>query len=128
AFEALFAAGALDVYTQAIGMKKSRPGILLSVLCYPENLAACETVLFQETSTLGIRRSTQQRRILAREIQTVNTNYGIVRVKVAKQGDATVNVQPEYEDCARIAQQYQLSWRKVHQMALQSWFANRTLS
>ncbi|MHC5830788.1 MAG: nickel pincer cofactor biosynthesis protein LarC2, partial [Nostoc sp.] len=82
-FEALFAAGALDVFTQAIGMKKSRPGILLTVICHPENLLSCEAVLFRETTTLGIRRITQQRTILQREIQQVEIEYGKVRVKVA---------------------------------------------
>ena len=61
-FEALFAAGALDVFTQSIGMKKSRPGILLSVICHPDNLLSCEAVLFRQTTTLGIRRSTSTTR------------------------------------------------------------------
>jgi uncharacterized protein (TIGR00299 family) protein len=85
-FEALFAAGAVDVFTQAIGMKKSRPGMLLTVICHPETVSNCEAVLFRETTTLGIRCSHQQRRILAREIQPVQTEYGTVRVKVAWQG------------------------------------------
>lgn len=63
-FEALFAAGAVDVFTQPIGMKKSRTGILLTVISHPEKLASCEAVLFRETSTLGIRRTTQKRAIL----------------------------------------------------------------
>ncbi len=120
-FEALFTAGALDVFTQAIGMKKSRPGILLSVICAPETVAACETVLFRETSTLGIRRTPQQRIALKRAIQSVMTPLGPVRVKVAWQGTLMVNAQPEYEDCARLAQQHQLPWRQVQQLALQSW-------
>lgn len=124
-FEALFAAGAVDVFTQPIGMKKSRPGILLTVICHPENLRDCETVLFRETTTLGIRRTTQQRNILAREIQPIETKYGTVRIKVAWQGQSSdkhiANVQPEYEDCAELARKYNLPWREVHQMALHSW-------
>ncbi len=105
-FEALFAAGAVDVFTVPIGMKKSRPGILLTVICHPDNLSNCEAVLFRETTTLGIRRTTQQRAILQREIQQVETEYGTVRVKVAWQAkDAIANVQPEYEDCAQLARQ-----------------------
>ncbi|MCF4968765.1 nickel pincer cofactor biosynthesis protein LarC [Nostoc sp. CMAA1605] len=127
-FEALFAAGAVDVFTQPIGMKKSRPGILLTVICHPENLSACETVVFRETTTLGIRRTTQQRAILEREIQKVETKYGTVRIKVAWQGQAkdrrVANIQPEYEDCAALARQYDIPWREVHQMALQSWQFN----
>ncbi len=127
-FEALFAAGALDVFTQAIGMKKSRPGVLLTVLCHPENLAACETVLFRETTTLGIRRTQQQRRILDRQVQTVETTYGPVRVKVAGQNNIFVNVQPEYEDCARLARQHHRPWREIHQAALQIWYFQNTLA
>jgi hypothetical protein len=125
-FEALFAAGALDVFTQPIGMKKSRPGFLLTVICHPEQLSSCEAVLFRETTTLGIRRSIQQRAILQREIQQVETEYGAVRVKVAWMGKEEerhiTNVQPEYEDCAKLARQHNLSWREVHRIALYKWY------
>jgi hypothetical protein len=122
-YEALFAVGALDVFTQAIVMKKSRPGILLTAICYPEAVAACETVIFRETTTLGIRRSTQQRQVLRREIQQVQIEAGTVRVKVAwAEAGTPTNVQPEYEDCAQIAQQYNLPWREVHRLALEAWY------
>ena len=125
-FEALFAVGAVDVFTQPIGMKKSRPGILLTVICHPDNLLACEAVLFRETTTLGIRRSTQQRAILQREIQSVEIEYGQVRVKVAWHGQeknkSIANIQPEYEDCAEIARNYNIPWREVHRLALQTWY------
>lgn len=124
-FEALFAAGAVDVFTQSIGMKKSRPGILLTVICHPEYLISCEAVLFRETTTLGIRRFTQQRAILQREIQPVETEYGTVRVKVAwtEKSNQTVinNVQPEYEDCAELARKYQIPWREIQRIVLQNW-------
>jgi pyridinium-3,5-bisthiocarboxylic acid mononucleotide nickel chelatase len=123
AFESLFAAGAVDVFTQAIGMKKSRPGVLLTVICHPPAVAACETVLFRETSTLGIRRWQQQRSILEREMQTTETAYGLVRVKVARQGTIIINVQPEFEDCARLARQHQLPWSEMHQLAVCAWYA-----
>lgn len=125
-FEALFDAGAVDVFTQPIGMKKSRPGILLTVICHPEHLEACQTVLFRETTTLGVRRFTQQRAILLRSIQQVQTDYGSVRVKVAVTGPSDqltiTNVQPEYEDCAALAKQHNLSWREVHRLALDAWY------
>jgi uncharacterized protein (TIGR00299 family) protein len=124
-FEALFAAGAVDVFTQPIGMKKSRTGILLTVICHPEKLASCEDVLFRETSTLGIRRTTQKRSILQREMQKVETVYGTISVKVAWTGKATEkvinNVQPEYEDCAELARQNNIPWREIHRLALESW-------
>jgi len=127
-FERLFAVGALDVFTQAIGMKKSRPGMLLTVICPPEMAAACETLLFRETTTLGIRQSVQQRRILPRQIESVQTEYGAVRVKVAwAEGSQPTHVQPEYEDCARIALAHNLPWREVHRLSLQAWYAQATL-
>jgi uncharacterized protein (TIGR00299 family) protein len=125
----LFRAGALDVFTQPIGMKKSRLGTLLTVICYPEQVTACETVIFQETSTLGIRRSQQHRSILSRTIQTVQTPYGPVRVKVAwspTQPDVILNVQPEYDDCAQIAHQHQHPWHEVHRLALEAWYVQRS--
>ncbi len=124
-FEALFAAGAVDVFTQPIGMKKSRPGILLSVICPCERISDCEAVLFQETTTLGIRHALQQRTILPREIQQVKTKYGAVQVKIARIGEKVVNVQPEYEDCARLAKEHQIAWREIHRQALHNWYSNR---
>jgi len=125
-FEALFTAGAVDVITQPIGMKKSRTGILLTVICHPDKLASCEAVLFRETSTLGIRRTTQQRAVLQREMQKVETIYGTISVKVAWTGKATekviTNVQPEYEDCAELAKQNNIPWREIHRLALESWY------
>jgi pyridinium-3,5-bisthiocarboxylic acid mononucleotide nickel chelatase len=125
-FEALFAAGALDVFTQAIAMKKSRPGILLTVICHLENLLSCEAVIFRETTTLGIRRTTQQRAILQREIQQVEIEYGKVRVKIAWNGQlpekVIANVQPEYEDCADLARKHHIPWREIQRLALQRWY------
>ena len=124
-FDRLFAAGAVDVFTQPIGMKKSRSGILLTVICPIDKAHDCERVIFKETSTLGIRRDRQTRSILPREIQPVVTKYGTVRVKVARNNlvgdDSIVNVHPEYDDCAAIAQEHQIAWRKVHQLALMAW-------
>jgi pyridinium-3,5-bisthiocarboxylic acid mononucleotide nickel chelatase len=120
-FEPLLAAGALDVFTQAIGMKKSRPGILLTVLCPHPAIAACEAILFRETTTLGIRRSQQQRTVLKREWQTVTTPYGSVRLKLAYYQGEIVNIQPEFADCVALAQAQQIPWRSVHQAALQAY-------
>ncbi|NER34682.1 MAG: nickel pincer cofactor biosynthesis protein LarC [Oscillatoria sp. SIO1A7] len=122
-FEALFAAGALDIFTQPIGMKKSRTGILLTVICHPERQQACEEVIFRETTTLGIRRQIQQRAILNREIQRVRVLGRQVRVKVAQNGDKIINVQPEYEDCAELAREQNLPWLEVHRLAMQAWYS-----
>jgi pyridinium-3,5-bisthiocarboxylic acid mononucleotide nickel chelatase len=120
-FDRLLAAGAVDVFTQPVGMKKSRPGILLTAICHSAQITVCETIIFKETPTLGIRRSLQQRSILPRTIQNVQTKYGLVRVKVAtsnQPGDHEVwNIQPEFADCAQLAQQHQVPWQHVHNAA-----------
>lgn len=121
-FDALLSSGALDVFTQPIVMKKSRQGVLLTVICYPEKQSICEEILFRETTTLGIRSSIQQRSILQREIQKVSTSYGEVRVKIARKNSDITNVQPEYEDCAQLAQENNVSWREIHRLAWQSWY------
>ncbi|MEL6319625.1 MAG: nickel pincer cofactor biosynthesis protein LarC [Cyanobacteria bacterium J06626_14] len=122
-FEALFQAGALDVFTQAVGMKKNRPGILLTVICKPTDIERCEAVVFQETTTLGIRRTEQQRSILHRELHSVETPYGIVHIKVARRSphSSIINVHPEYEDCARLARDHRLPWLAIHRAAIQTW-------
>lgn len=109
-FELLFQAGAIDVFSQPITMKKSRLGVLLTVICHPEHRQVCEAILFRETTTLGIRHTLQNRSILKRDIQTVETQYGAVRVKVGFSGKKITNVQPEYEDCAKLAKQHKVSW------------------
>jgi uncharacterized protein (TIGR00299 family) protein len=124
-FEALFAVGVLDVFTQPVGMKKCRPGILLTVICYPQQQAECEAVIFRETTTLGIRCSTQQRVILDRQWVSVQTPWGEVTLKIAKAGDRVVNVQPEYEDCAALARKHHQSWREVHRIALQAYYTHQ---
>ncbi|NEO86333.1 MAG: nickel pincer cofactor biosynthesis protein LarC [Spirulina sp. SIO3F2] len=121
AMEQLFAAGALDVFTQAIAMKKSRLGTLMTVICPCDRALACEQVLFQETPTLGIRRQLQERHILERNIFTIETEYGVVRIKVAVQQGQVLNVQPEYEDCALLAREHQQPWQTIHNLALEAW-------
>ncbi|NJL63637.1 MAG: nickel pincer cofactor biosynthesis protein LarC [Methylacidiphilales bacterium] len=124
-YDVLFDVGALDVFTQAIGMKKSRPGILLTVICNLENCDRIQEILFRETTTLGIRASIQERTTLKREIQTVETEFGTVKVKIAWQGENTnkkiTNIQPEYEDCAKLARKNQISWREIQRVSLQTW-------
>jgi uncharacterized protein (TIGR00299 family) protein len=124
-FEVLFKVGAVDLFTQPVGMKKSRPGILLTVLCHPDAIAVCQEVIFRETSTLGIRYSIQDRAILKREIQTVQTPYGEVRVKIAYTENLDpqniLNIQPEYEDCVDLAQKTAHSLQTIQQSAIAAW-------
>ncbi len=101
--EALFAAGALDVYIQPIQAKKNRPAVLLSVLCHPQAAEQLTSIIFAETTTLGIRHQTMERICLSRDTVTVETAFGQVRIKVAKRREKTINLSPEYEDCRRLA-------------------------
>ncbi len=123
--DSLFNGGALEVFTQPIMMKKNRLGILLTVICQPENVAKCEEIIFKETTTLGIRRLTQERHILHREFTEVETIYGVVKIKIGYQmlgGEKQImNVQPEYEDCVILAKKHNQSWREIHQLALETW-------
>jgi pyridinium-3,5-bisthiocarboxylic acid mononucleotide nickel chelatase len=120
-FDRLLAAGAVDVFSQPVAMKKSRPGILLTTICHLENIAICEQLIFQETTTLGIRRSRQERSVLPRQIHSVDTQYGAVRVKVASSNlperSEIWNIQPEFSDCAALADRQQVPWQVVHDAA-----------
>jgi pyridinium-3,5-bisthiocarboxylic acid mononucleotide nickel chelatase len=126
-FERLLAAGAVDLFTIPVGMKKSRPGVLLTVLCSPYLLEKCESILFEETSTLGIRRGFQVRSVLERHHEQVETLYGTVRIKIASRNQAILNVQPEYEDCREIAQKAKQPLKQIQQAALLAWQANQKL-
>ena len=112
AAEELLRAGALDVFTTAIGMKKSRPGILLSVLCRPGDREKMVQLLFRHTTTLGIRESIQSRCTLERRTQTLSTPYGEIRRKTAC-GYGVQREKPEYEDLAAIAREQDLSLAQV---------------
>jgi len=104
AMEQLFAAGARDVYTLAAGMKKNRPGVLLTVICLTEDADRLAEVMMKHTSTLGIRRQDMSRYTLRRETETVQTAYGEVRVKHAW-GMGVDRAKPEYDDLAALAKE-----------------------
>jgi uncharacterized protein (TIGR00299 family) protein len=113
-FEALFAAGALDVFGTSVQMKKNRPGVLLSVLAPEAALPALETVLFRETGTLGVRRYPVQRSKLRREAVTVQTPWGPVQGKRGWREGGPEVFSPEYEDCASVARQHGVPLRDVY--------------
>lgn len=102
--QALLDAGALDVYTTAIGMKKGRPGVLLTVMCAQDGRQRMLELLFRHTTTLGVRVYRAQRHVLTREIHEVDTPCGTVRVKAAS-GYGVHRCKLEYEDLARIARE-----------------------
>ncbi|MBX7218934.1 MAG: nickel pincer cofactor biosynthesis protein LarC [Blastocatellia bacterium] len=99
----LFANGALDVFYTPIQMKKNRPGTLLSVLCEPDRMASLSYVLFQETTTLGVRYREMHRFTLGRKLVPVETEFGTVRVKTGILDGDTIKIMPEFEDCHRLA-------------------------
>ena len=100
--EALFEAGALEVYTIPVGMKKSRPGILLTCMCRREDEEKMVELLFRHTTTLGVREHISRRFTLKRREETVETAYGPVRKKIS-QGHGVARAKLEYEDLAAIA-------------------------
>jgi hypothetical protein len=116
-YDLLFAAGALDVFTIPIHMKKNRPGVLLSVLAPAAQLPALEDILFQETGTFGIRRYPVRRTKLQRKACTVSTPWGLVQGKLGWREGRSALFSPEYEDCARIARQHGVPLREVYAAA-----------
>ncbi len=112
AMERLFAAGARDVYTQSIGMKKCRPGVLLSVICLPEDADRLAGEMMKHTTTLGIRRQDISRYVLQRETETVRTPYGEVRIKRSS-GMGTERAKPEYDDLAALAVKNDVSLQTI---------------
>ena len=112
-FEELLRAGALDVYTSAIQMKKQRPGIMLGVIAPASKVAELESVIFRQTGTFGIRRYAAHRTVLTRESREVATPWGNVRVKIGRR-DGWELATPEYEDCARIAREQSIPLREIY--------------
>lgn len=121
AVERLLAAGALDVWTTPIQMKKGRPGVQLSVLSAQGQVKDLERCLFEETSTIGIRRTSVERTIADRESISVKTMWGEVRMKVAYHEGLEVNAAPEYEDCRRISMEKDIPLKTVFQQTISDW-------
>lgn len=114
--ERLFAAGALDVFYTPIQMKKNRPGVLVRVLCAPQDEATMTDILFRETTTLGVRHLAYTRTTLPREVREVMTPFGGVRVKMSRWDDVA-RAEPEYEDCRALAEAQQVPLQTVYQAA-----------
>ncbi|MEM9979263.1 MAG: nickel pincer cofactor biosynthesis protein LarC [Cyanobacteria bacterium P01_D01_bin.2] len=119
-YDRLFQAGALDVFTQPVGMKKNRSGILLTVICTPPKVAVCQSLLFSETTTLGIRVIPQQRQALYRAWQPITTDYGTVQIKagLATPSGPVLNLQPEYDTCAQLARDHNVPWKRIQWAAI----------
>jgi uncharacterized protein (TIGR00299 family) protein len=122
-YDLLLAAGALDVFSTPIVMKKNRPGVLLSVLAEELKLPLLEEILFRETTTFGIRRYPVSRHKLQRRACTVQTPWGPVRGKLGWREGRPPVFSPEYEDCARVAREHGVALREVYIQAQQAYAA-----
>ena len=120
--ERAFKRGALDCFFTPVQMKKNRPGVLISVLCRPAERESLMQLIFNETTTLGVRSYEVERRALARESVTVETRYGAVRVKLARQQGRLTHATPEYEDCRAAAEQHNVPLRDVEAAARTEFF------
>ncbi len=123
--ERLIAEGALDAFGTPVHMKKSRPGIQLTVLCHDQDADRLTQLIFTETSTIGVRRRRESRCVLKRKHVTVSTQWGDVRVKIASMNGTVTNYTPEYEDCRRIASEHHVPLKTVMQEAAQAYVARR---
>jgi pyridinium-3,5-bisthiocarboxylic acid mononucleotide nickel chelatase len=118
--ERALAAGALDVFHTPIQMKKSRPGVMLSLLCQPDDVDRFAEILLCETSAFGVRCATMERRKLRREIVQVKTAYGSVAVKIGSLNGRRVQAAPEFESCRQLADQAGVPLKQVYAAALRS--------
>jgi hypothetical protein len=113
----LWDAGALDVHTTPIQMKKNRPGVKLSVLCRAGDVEGVEAVLFDETTTLGVRRWPVRRTVLARRTHCVQTEWGLVDGMLGGLGGGSPRFAPEFESCRRVAAEHGVPLRVVYEAA-----------
>lgn len=120
----LFAAGALDVTLQPVYMKKNRPGLLISVLAPDNCRQELAGILFQETTTLGIRHIRAEKMMLSRRHVTVETPYGPARVKIAEEEGKIINAAPEYEDCRLLAETQHIPLKEIYAAVMASFKLN----
>jgi pyridinium-3,5-bisthiocarboxylic acid mononucleotide nickel chelatase len=119
----LYAAGALDVYYVPVQMKKNRPGTLLTVVAPPDRHAALSSIIFNETTTIGLRHHEVGRERLVRETITVDTPVGQIRFKLAHRDGRIVNAAPEFDDCAALAAATGRTVKEIQAIAIQSYGA-----
>jgi uncharacterized protein (TIGR00299 family) protein len=117
--EKVLEAGALDIFYTPVQMKKNRPGVLVTLLCAPEDRERMIEIVFRETTTLGVRYRNEQREILRREFVSVETPYGSIRIKVSRARDGCIlNYSPEFDDCRAAAERHEVGLRDVQMAAL----------
>jgi len=113
--EKLLQEGALEAFFTPVQMKKGRPGILLTTLVHPDKFSTITSLIFRESSTLGVRYYETKRKKIKREVKKIDTPWGKVRVKVGKSGNKYKFISPEYEDCQRIAQEKDIPLTQVYE-------------
>jgi len=126
--EKLLQAGALDVFTVPVQMKKGRPGQLLQVLAPSDAVDALSRVIFQETTTIGIRKYGVERTTLDREFVEVETEYGKVKIKVSKLGGEIVNFAPEFDDCVRLARDNNVPLKRIQAAVINAYLLKQPRS
>lgn len=122
--EKLLALPVLDAYATPIQMKKGRPGTKISVLAYSAQIAKAESILFQETSTIGVRRWETQRSTLSREAHSVSTKWGEIKGKVIDRPGIGPSFSPEYESCREVADKHKIPLATVYEESCQAYRAN----
>jgi hypothetical protein len=115
--ERLLEGGALDAWLTPVIMKRSRPGVVLTALCEPSRVADLSRMLFEESSTIGVRWTAYQRTRLAREMVRLDTVHGPVTFKVSRLDGRVVTVTPEFEEVRRLARERGLAVREVLEQA-----------
>jgi uncharacterized protein (DUF111 family) len=120
--ELLLEAGAWDVYRAPVQMKKGRTGVQMTVLSSPEKMPALRDLLLRETTTIGLRWRLESKMSLDREFAEVETDWGKVRIKVARWPSGEVaNASPEYEVCRNLARTHKVPLKQVMQAAMRAW-------
>jgi pyridinium-3,5-bisthiocarboxylic acid mononucleotide nickel chelatase len=123
--DALYGAGALEVFYTAVQMKKNRPGTLLTVVAPPQLRDPLTAIVFRETTTIGLRYQELSRDCLEREVVAIETPVGPIRFKIARRGGEVWNVSPEFDDCSRAAADYSLPVKQVLNLAVQAYWETR---
>ncbi len=122
--ERLFETGASDVFITPVIMKKGRPAQNITVIAEPGRMNDILGLLFLETTTIGVRYSTVNRVKLSREEMNVKTEFGMIRVKIAKAGSEILNVHPEYEDVVRVARENGVPLKEVFRRAVMAYWTS----
>ncbi|OGV52108.1 MAG: TIGR00299 family protein [Lentisphaerae bacterium GWF2_44_16] len=121
----LLDAGALDVFTIPVQMKKQRPGFLLTVLCHEDRKKTLQEIIFRESSTFGIREKTVSRRILARRYEDIETPFGKIKIKIGSMENEDITFSPEMEDCMKLSEKSGKPLKEVYESAILS-FKNKS--